>query len=113
MKRILMLCLFAVLFVPLSARSGHAQTADVPLLSASRLSFGFGVEKYWRYESFDVGTQVDDEWYAALPFSYGLPTSIPSAIVGRAEKSITSRNVGFRLGLTVVIFKNGAWTVGE
>lgn len=110
MKRILMLSLFALtLSVPAFAQT----STDVPLISASRLSFGFGVEKHWVYESFDVGTQVGSEWFADLPFAYTLPTTIPAAITGRAEKALTSRNVGFRLGLQVVLFRNGAWTVGQ
>lgn len=104
-----------LLFFALAAFAApvRAQSADVPLISASRLSFGFGVEKHWVYESFDVGTQVGSEWFADLPFAYTLPTTIPAAITGRAEKALTSRNVGFRLGLQVVLFRNGAWTVGQ
>lgn len=111
MKRILLLSLFAL---GLFAVPAFAQTqADVPLLSSQRLSFGFGVERHWAFESFDVGTQVGNDWYADLPFAYTLPTSIPAAITGRAEKALTTRNVGFRLGVQVVLFRNGAWTVGQ
>jgi hypothetical protein len=108
MKKLIMLLVLASCAFALPALAD-----DVPLIDISRLSVGFGVEKAWAFESFDVGNQVGNEWYAKIPFAYTLPLSIPSAITGRAEKSLTSRTVGFRLGVQVVLFRNGAWIGGQ
>lgn len=110
MKRYVLAVLAAIIL----AAPAFAQTStETPLLAVERLSIGFGIEKAWAFESFDVGNEVGNEWYAKVPFSYTLPTALPSAITGRAEKSLTSRTVGFRLGLQVVLFRNGAWIGGQ
>lgn len=102
----------AIAFLAMSAVAilmASAASAQVPLLSTQRLSFGVGVERAWQFEALDVAEQSGSQWFVKVPIAYTLPTSVPTAITARAEKSLTSREVGLRVGVQVVLYRAGRW----
>ena len=109
MKRFAFLCAVAL---SLAAGSVPA-AAQTPLFSTQRLTIGAGIERAWQFESLDNYDQFGTQWYVKVPFAYTLPLRVVNAsLTGRAEKSLTSDDIGARLGVQIVLYRGGQWMPG-